>query len=154
MTERTSFDTPDLKSRVFPFTYRGKNYTAREATAGTAVRYRAASLSGAEMTFGADKSNTLRKMGGLASVENLLVGCCVFDDPPGQKDGNGNDVPVGQAVIDGWDYKIQKRIFAWVKENSDLNEKETSLEELKKQRVELGERIAKLENPEDPRGNS
>jgi hypothetical protein len=147
--DRVDFDKdPDLTPKVFKFSYRGKDYQAREASAGAACRYRAASLAGAEMTFGSDDSKTIKRLGSLAAVENLLVGLCVFDDPCTTKNPDGTDKPIGQAAVDSWESKIQRRIFTWVKKSSDLSEDET-IESLEKDRAEIDKKLARLREIED-----
>jgi hypothetical protein len=83
-------------------------------------------------------------MEGLADAEPLLVSLCLFE---ALRDGSGNPVSernVPLVTVKSWPNRVQKRLFDWVREKSDLNPAETK-ESLRKQIAEAQKRLRELE---------
>jgi hypothetical protein len=121
-----NFDT--LTPVELPVMVQGKSYILKEASGKAATIYRNALL--ASMTLGPDgKPTSLR---GMASVEPLLVSHCLYTT---KSDGNGElkaDKLVTQATIESWPSRIQKTLFAKIKEVSMLQEEASERELLGK----------------------
>ena len=108
----------------------GKSYTLREASGVAATRYANAKLE--RMTLKDGKPVSLK---GMADTESLLVSFCLFD-------AANNPVPL--ATIQAWPNRVGSWLFDEAKKISNIDQEE-SLADLTKQRDELNEKIAKLQ---------
>jgi hypothetical protein len=156
--EFENLDADSLAPQVYKFTHKGERYIAREATAGAALQYRSASLSGTEMTFnGEDDARTIKNMAGMASVENLLISLCTVR--VGKRDGADVEVPLSKQDVDRWQLRVQRKVYDWIKDTSGLDEKD-DVEALQKQIDKLQKKLVKAQakeakqDKETPGGNS
>ena len=94
----------------------GKKYILKEADGAAAVKYRNAVMDGITLGEGTGDRITAKKITGQASVEPLLVSLCLFDAE--------HDKPVHISVVQGWPYRVQKKLYDKVKEISELDEED------------------------------
>ena len=80
---------------------------------------------------------------GLPDTEPKLIAMCLFWNCPGEEKHNKN---VNEDKIKSWPQRVQKALYARVKQISEMNDVEDeSLEGLYKQREELNAKIKELE---------
>ena len=113
----------------------GVVYLLRETTGDAYVKYDNARLSRYEY-----KDGLLAQIRDLADMEPLLVSLCMF-----MEDGT---TPVSEAMIRGWPAKVQRALFARVKELSGMDIVE-SVKSLEEQVEELQKQIVKAKEAED-----
>lgn len=110
------FPEDELKLKEIPVTLGKGKYTLREADEDAACKWRNATMSKMKMEDGKFSGSD-----GIADVEPLLVGSCLF---------NGDGKAVGEAFIRTLPARIVKPLFDWIQEVSGLKEKEPGKEEL------------------------
>lgn len=120
----------------------GKSYVLKEASAGAAAAYRNAVTRG--MRFEGGKPAGIDSA---ADAEPLLVSLCLFE-VQGEK-----RVPVPLQTVRAWPYRVQRKLFDWVKENSLLDDQETA-ESLEDRMAALRERLESLKANGGPAKNS
>lgn len=103
-TEEFTFSTETIS---IPVEIDGESYELREASGDAACRYRDMIIGNLTL-----KDGKAEKIAHIAATEPLLVSLCLF------KNGSA----VSQKTISGWPARIQKKLFKWIKENSDLDE--------------------------------
>lgn len=116
MSESWKFD---LQPRQIEVQIGDKSYVLKEASEDAAAKYQNALFR--STTLGPDMKPV--KVDGLADIEPLLVSLCLYD-------GEGNLVPLD--VIRSWPARIVKKLYQWVRENSDLEGGEGEEERLGK----------------------
>jgi len=104
MSESWKFD---LQPRQIKVEIGDKSYVLKEASEDAAAKYQNALFR--STTLGPDMKPV--KVDGLADIEPLLVSLCLYD-------GEENLVPLD--VIRSWPARIVKKLYQWVRENSDL----------------------------------
>lgn len=115
----------------------GKDYLLREASEQAARVYRNASIAGARLQDG-----SLSEMpGDMAGVQSLLLSYCLFH----VNDRGIATKAVDRKVILGWLSRVVKPLFEKAKEISELGEEEDTPESLNKQKQDIEDRIAKLQ---------
>lgn len=138
--EEERLDFSAIKVRKIPVTVGKKEFVLYEASGEAAVRYRNAVIRCS--TFGPE--GKLERADNIASTELLLVQMCL-------RTKAGHAVP--DKTIKGWPNRVFKAIFRKAAEISELTADEEGLPELLKQREELDEKIAELEEKGDPAKN-
>lgn len=141
MTERShaiSFDYGDLSKIEIPVVGPdGKNYILREAMGGAAARYKNARTKCARF-----KDGGLSGADGLGNLPELLLHLTLFTT---KEDGTRNPKDtISKPAVAGWPNRVIEELFTEALKISELDDAE-SLDDLKKQREELDERIAKME---------
>ena len=124
MSECMEFDLTPIE---IPVTIDGEEYLLREASGGTACRYRNAVLACITLVDGKPAKITNQ-----ADTEPLLVSLCMLQvvrDANGEKKGE-KAVPV--TTVRQWRSSVQKALFKKAKEISDLEEPPTERELLVK----------------------
>lgn len=106
-----SFTATDLKIREVPVALGEANYVLREASEDAAVTYRNASMSKAKVADG-----KVIGVAGIADVEPLLVGLCLF--------ASGSDTPVGEEFVRRLPSRVVKPLYQWVIAESGLLDKD------------------------------
>lgn len=126
MTESVSVDSEPIKDEFdysdydeakteVPVKFKSKHYVLREASGKAARIYRNASL--ACIVLGPEgKPATIRN---LANVEPLLVSLCLWEKPNPEA---AAVKPVTQDFVETMPSRLQKGLFAKIKEISDLDE--------------------------------
>lgn len=126
MTESVSVDNEPIKDEFdysdydeakteVPVKFKGKHYVLREASGRAARIYRNASL--ACIVLGPEgKPATIRN---LANVEPLLVSLCLWEKP---NPDAAAVKPTTQDFVETMPSRLQKGLFAKIKEISDLDE--------------------------------
>lgn len=138
MSDVESFDFDSLELIEFPFTVGGVKYVLREADEEAATEFRNARLKGATLKDG----EAVGLPDDIAGVQSLLLSRCTFRC---DEEGKPFSSPVSRDGIKKWPSRIVKPLFEKVKEISELNEDEGTLKDLLKQRKELDERIAEMQ---------
>ena len=92
----------------------GETYTLREASEAAAIQWRNANLGAAKLKDGKPIS-----FSGMADSAPLLVSLCLRK----QEDG-GIGAPVPLETIRQWPARVVKPLYEWIKDNSDLRERD------------------------------
>lgn len=124
----------DITPQEIPVTVGGKKYVLREATGDAACRYRNALLKSTKLGPEGKPSH----IDGMADVEPLLVSLCLYEKTDPER-------LVALHLVRSWPSRIQKALFAKVKEISELDERDTA-ETLEKQLAETQRKLAELKN--------
>lgn len=110
------FDFDDLAPWSRPFTYDGKPYLAREASADAARQFDNAKYRAGRWT---DDGKT-RVVEGLADAELVLLSLCVFEVYEHPKEGT-KERPVAQVQLKTWPARVTRKLFEAIKEASQLD---------------------------------
>ena len=94
-----------------------RNYLLHEASTDAATRYKNAQFASAK--YGDGK---LERIEGRADAEPLLLSCCITYEDGDEK---GQLVPL--KVVKQWPERVTKPMIEWVKDNSDLDDREDPL---------------------------
>ena len=113
LSETSQLDFDDLTPISLPVKLQGKTYSLREASEDAACRWRNAVLKAVKP----DSNGKPTCLDNLSDTEPFLVSLCLFDD---------KDKPVPLPVVRSWSARIVKKLFAAVKEISDLDETKTA----------------------------
>lgn len=125
------FDT--ITKRQLPVSIDGVEYVLREANGDVGAKYKTACIRGAKFQEG--KPTTVDNLG---DVEPLLVAGCLFKVTP------SGEEKVTEAFVRALPNRVVKPMFDWAKENSDLKEKEDTVESLQKDIDKLAEKRDRL----------
>ena len=120
-----------------PVQLAGDSYLLREASGEAAAKFNNARTACYDYMAG-----KLSKIHDTGDLEPLLVALCIFTH-----DGK----PVPESTVRGWPARIVTALFEKAKEISGLGPE--TVDDLLKQRAELDQQIARLQEQEDPRKN-
>lgn len=114
------FDEDDFE-RTIPVKIKGDTYTLKEASGEAAAKYQSMMLS----CVGALENGQPTKISTkFADTEPYLVSLCLFDS---------EDKLVLVKTIRDWPNRIQKSLYKWIKDNSEMQEGEVTVEQLEEQ---------------------
>jgi hypothetical protein len=143
MSDNTNddFDFSDLTPRQLKFEWKGVHYILQEAGEGAATSWENARIRSAKWVDG-----KLVEVTDPASLVPLLVGLCLFktvkDKPDEILFGTSTKAPVtiDKAELDQIPSRHVKRMFEWIKKNSNLEVTETE-ESISKEIVSLQKKL-------------
>ncbi len=136
MSDSLVFDT--VEPIEVPVSIGKHKYVLREASGAAACKWRNAQLKASKIVDG-----KVSGLEGMPDTEPLLISYCLFC-----VDSTGavtQTVPL--EIIRGWPYRIQRGLFAKLKEISALEEKETKAT-LEKRQKEVTDKLKGLEEDE------
>ena len=138
VNQTDEFDFSDLKIiEVSVKGPNGKSYMLREASGAAAAQFNNARAKCAKF-----KDGELESVTGPGRLPLYLISLCLFNT---KDDGTANiNSSVSLSVIQPWPDRVIQKLFDKSKEISEIDE-DDDLESLVKQRDELNEKIAKLE---------
>lgn len=143
VVEPLVFDEADLSCFEVPVKLGKTLYNLREASGGVATKYRNATMRGMRV-----EDQKVVGMDGIADAEPLLVSLCLCKtDDKGATlfDRNGNPITVTLGFVQALPSRIQKALYAKVREISPgLDEKETK-EALNKRLADTQKKLELLE---------
>lgn len=143
VVEPIVFDECDLSCVEVPVHLGKTVYNLREASGGVATKYRNATMRGMRV-----EDQKVVGMDNIADAEPLLVSLCLCKtDDKGATlfDRNGNPITVTLAFVQALPSRIQKALYAKVREISPgLDEKETK-ESLTKRLADTQQKLTALE---------
>jgi hypothetical protein len=108
-----------------------KEFLLKEADEDAARIWRSAQMKNARVADGKLQANI-----SIYDGQSLLVSMCLFDR-------GGEAVSIN--VIRKWPTRIVKKLYMWIRENSDLEEKEDA-STLQKERDKIDEKLKALQN--------
>lgn len=157
MSDTLNFE--DLTPIQIPVKYQGNTYLLCEANGEAGTRYRNAVFSALRATDGGETYG----LKGFASVQPLLVHLCLYEAEvvPGTspeeyrlcRDENKNPIRVSQDIVEAFPNRMLVQLFERAKEISELGELGDSLDELKKRRAKIDEKIVRLQREEQSAKN-
>ena len=118
-------DLGDDQLQAMPVKIGGRWYAVVEAHGDAAVAYRRTMMQGAEFDNDNDGLKVRKVPVGAAELEPVLVASCTYYAEFNEKTNElilGDRVP--EETVRGWPSKHLKRLYAWIKSVSDLDEKE------------------------------
>ncbi len=149
MSDVDSLQFDSLELIEIPVTVGSVKYVLREADEGAVKEFRNAQLRGVRLEDG----KAVGLPDDMAGGQSLLVSRCLyrlnesdvpFPNPVPEREITGYTDAQGKRRP-GWPSRIVKPLFEKVKKISEIHERADTLEELTKQRDELSERLASLE---------
>lgn len=136
------FGEESLVLKQIPITMGKARYILREADGDTACRYQNANLERVQYS----NDGKLVNIRGGADVQPFLISLCLFEtDEKGEvrvSDHTKKEMRVSIETIRKWPNPVMRRLFNWVKENSDLGEEEETVEKLRKKLEEAEKKEA------------
>lgn len=142
------YDFSDLEIIEIPVTGPDKKkYILREASGDAVARFNNARAQCVKFTEGG--GHTVR---GPGHLEIFLLTLCLF-----QTDEDGNAIltsSVKEGTLKPWPDRVLSKLFDKAKEISELDQEDSDLESLKKQRDNLNVEIEKLESEETLKNES
>jgi hypothetical protein len=120
----------DLSDNEIPITVGDKDYTLKEASGDAVCKYRNMMLNCMEGLVDGKPS----KVRNIADCDPFLVSLCLFDE---------KDKHVSLSVVRDWPNRVQVALFEKVKEISDMQDEEKTIEQME---LELTEAKRKEES--------
>lgn len=142
--EKLVFDSIAL--REIEVEIAGKEYILTEASEDATIKYKDARMQAAKIEGTNEDDIKIVGFNSLNNVEPLLVSLCLHE--VWEYKGEKRRKPVDLKTILAWPPKIVRKLYKWVKDNSDLDE-EASVTTLEDQLKMLQERVNKAKELEE-----
>lgn len=157
MSESNGYHNFDdtIKPQEWRFSWRGERFVARQASTGAKNHYRSAPFANSVIEVNPESgARTVRgNMSAAAGIEAEVTAMCVRKVVGGAPGSKEREQPVAVAEVNAWPPEVSEKVWQWIKENSDLDEK-GDLQTLERQRDDLQRRIDELREREARLGNS
>ena len=150
MATTIDFDFDDLQLAKKTVRVNKQDYVLTEADTNAGTVYKNACLKATKLSDG-----KVSGMDGMADAEPLLLSYCLYvADAAGNMmtDDKQQPMRVPLSVIKTWKNRITKKLFDWVKEVSELHEKDDPAE-IRKDIERLQKRLKEIEEKNSPAKN-
>lgn len=143
-----TFDYDNIEVQVRTVKFKGERFLLTEASENAGRVYRALATRALRMNDG-----KVSGVGGeIADIQSVVVGECLFqtvgNDGTNVLMSGNTPMKVPLERVQRMPTRVVKEMFDWIKKVSDLDEKEKSPEEIRKQIVELQKKLEKVESVE------